>query len=261
MRGKAAIRIVIGTVCAIALFAAWATAQTTTATRTVKFEVIKVVGNQLIVKLPEGTREIDVPPDFRFNVDGKQLAVGDLKPGMNGDATITTTMTMVPVYVTEARNVKVMQAFGNSAIIRAADGTFKLITQEDIDKFKVQISRNGQPIEFQQLKAQDTISATIITTKNETMTQQQVDARLAATGLAPAAAAASPAPRPTAAASAPAAPPASSAAAARASSSASPSMPKTLPKTASQLPLIGLAGFSFLALGGLLTLSRRRARS
>src|SRR5262245_16295484 len=251
MSSRSTIRIIARAVCAIALFASWASAQTTTSARTVKFEVVSVVGNQLVVKLPEGTREMTVPDTTRFIVDGKQMTVRELKAGMAGEATITTTTTLVPVYVTEVRNVRVMQAMGNSAIIRAADGTFKLITQEDIDKYKVQITRNGQPIEFQQLKAQDAISATLITTKNETLTQQQVDARLAAVTGAPAAA--SPAP------ARPAASPMASPMASPFPPAASPAPAKELPKTASPLPLVALMGAGLVALGGLLTLARRRA--
>ena len=43
--------------------------QQTTTTETKSFEVISVQGNDLVVKLPEGTRELDVPEDFRFVVD------------------------------------------------------------------------------------------------------------------------------------------------------------------------------------------------
>ena len=70
-------------------------AQQTTTTETKKFQVIAVDGNQLVVKVPEGTRELTVPDDFRFNVDGKMLSVHELKPGMAGTATITTKTTMV----------------------------------------------------------------------------------------------------------------------------------------------------------------------
>ena len=72
----------VGTTAAVTL------AQTTTQTK--KFEVIAVEGNDLVVKLPEGTKELTVPEDFRFDVDGKSLSVHDLKPGMTGTATITT---------------------------------------------------------------------------------------------------------------------------------------------------------------------------
>ena len=40
--------------------------QTTTSTETKAFEVLAVDGNQLVVRLPEGTRELTVPDDFRF---------------------------------------------------------------------------------------------------------------------------------------------------------------------------------------------------
>ena len=51
----------------------------------------------------EARRSITVPDDFRFTVDGKKMAVSELKPGMKGTATITTTTTIKPVAVTEMR--------------------------------------------------------------------------------------------------------------------------------------------------------------
>ena len=81
-----------------------AVAQTTTASsETKEFEVIGVDGNLLIVNLPEGTREINVPPGFMFTVNGQQMSVEQLKPGMKGTATITTKTTVTPVTVTEVR--------------------------------------------------------------------------------------------------------------------------------------------------------------
>ena len=81
---RATIRLVLcgALVC---LTAGAAQAQTTTSSsETKKFQVISVDGNVLVVKLPEGTREMAVADDFRFNVDGKMLSVHELKPGMAG---------------------------------------------------------------------------------------------------------------------------------------------------------------------------------
>jgi hypothetical protein len=61
---RATIRLVLcgALVC---LTAAVSMAQTTTtSSETKKFRIISVDGNQLIVKLPEGTRELTVPDDF-----------------------------------------------------------------------------------------------------------------------------------------------------------------------------------------------------
>src|SRR5687768_14828850 len=117
---RAAIRLVLcgALVC---LTAAGTLAQTSTS-ETKKFQVISVDGNQLVVKLPEGTREITVPPGFQFNVDGKMVSVQELKPGMAGTATITTKTTVTPVTVTEVKNGTVMQTSGNSIIVRTDDG-------------------------------------------------------------------------------------------------------------------------------------------
>ena len=97
---RAAIRVVLGgaLVCMTATLTLAQTAATTTETK--KFQIIAVDGNQLVVRLPEGTRELTVPDDFRFNIDGNMLSVRELKPGMAGTATITTKTTVVPVTVT-----------------------------------------------------------------------------------------------------------------------------------------------------------------
>src|SRR6187399_1062564 len=129
----------------VGLTATASMAQTTTTSQQTKtFSVIAVDGNQLIVKLPEGTRELTVPDDFRFTVDGKPLSVHDLKPGMNGTATITTKTTTTPVTVTEVKNGTVMQASGSSIIVRTDEG-FKVFTQGDVDKRGVKIIRDGKP--------------------------------------------------------------------------------------------------------------------
>jgi LPXTG-motif cell wall-anchored protein len=244
------------TACVIGACAGAAWAQTSTSTTTKQFEIISVTGNTLVVKGPEGTRELVVPAGFMFTVDGKQLGVSELKAGMSGTATITTTTTQRPVVVTEVRNVKIMQAYGNSVVVRAADGTFKLFTSEDAAKYKLKIIRNGKEIEFQQVKAGDMITATIVSEKpGVPLTEQQVNARLVSAGeppMSPAPAAAAPAPRPAASPSPAAAAPMSSPAPAPA--------PKTLPKTASQLPLLGLLGVLSLGLGAALTIRRRIAR-
>ena len=76
-------------------------AQTSKSIDVKTFEIISVDGNHMVVRDPSGTRELTVPPDFRFTVDGKPMAVSDLKAGMKGTATITTTVTSKPVFVTE----------------------------------------------------------------------------------------------------------------------------------------------------------------
>jgi len=218
-------------------------AQTTTQTK--KFEVIAVDGNDLVVKLPEGTKELKVPEDFRFNVDGKLLSVHDLKPGMSGTATVTTRTTMVPVTVTEVKNGTVMKRLGGTSIIvRTDDNVIKMFSQADVDKRGVRIVRDGEPAQITDFREGDKMSATIVTTMPpKVLTEKEVDATLARSE--PHAAAA---PR---AAAAPSSPPSPAAPAAEA--------PRTLPKTASPVPLVGLMGIASLVAGLGLTARRRRA--
>ena len=170
---RAAIRLVLcgALVC---LTAAAAPAQTTTTSETKKFQIISVDGNTLVVKLPEGTREMAVADDFRFNVDGKMLSVQELKPGMSGTATITTKTTVTPVTVTEVKNGTVMQNMGTSILVRTESG-MKMFSQADIDKRGIKIWRDGKLAEISDFRANDKLTATIVTTKPpRVMTEREV---------------------------------------------------------------------------------------
>jgi hypothetical protein len=232
--------------CAMTLAGSSAAAQTRSSQTEIKnFEVVSVDGNKVVVKGPEGSKEITVPADFRFMVDGREVTVSELKPGMRGSATITTTTTVTPVTVTEVKNGEVMQATGNSIIVRTDQG-IKSFSEGDVKKRGVKIMRDGQPLAFTELRQGDRLTATIVTTHPpKVMTEKQVQASLS-----------SPAP-----AAAPAAGPeraAAPAAAAPESTTASAAGARRLPKTASPLPLVGVLGVGLLALGTMLTVRRRR---
>jgi len=228
------------------LTATFVQAQAETSTQTKKFQVISVDGNHLVVRLPEGTRELTVPDDFRFDIDGKMMSVRELQPGMAGTATITTKTTVVPVTVTEVKNGKVAKALGTSIIVYT-DGGYKMFTQSDIDKRGVKILREGKPAQISDFRENDQLTATIITSKPpKVLTERQVQATLAKNT-----AAASPA--------ATRAPAASAAAAPNAAAATGGGAPRKLPKTASPLPALELAGLASLLAGLGLTISRRRA--
>src|SRR5262245_14071900 len=117
-------------------------AGTTTSTEVRRFTVVSVDGNKVIAKDQTGAHEYTVPPDFRFTVGGRQIGVEDLKPGMTGTATITTTTTVKPVYVTEVRNGTVMQTSGNSIIVRGPNG-IRMFSEGDVEKRGVKILKDG----------------------------------------------------------------------------------------------------------------------
>ena len=174
--------IVRGIAAALMVFAAAASqAQTTaTSTATKTFEVLAVDGNQLVVRLPEGTREISVADDFRFTVNGQPLSVHQLKAGMKGTATITTRTTVTPVTVTEVKNGTVAMQTGTSLIVRTDEG-LQSFTQGDIDKRGVKIFREGKPTRVSDFREGDRLSATIVTSlPPKVVTEQEVHATLGA---------------------------------------------------------------------------------
>jgi hypothetical protein len=162
-------------------------AQTTTTVDVRNFEVISVDGNKLVVRDQRGTNELTVPDDFRFTVDGKKMSVSELKAGMKGTATVTTTTTIKPVTVTEMREGVVLSAGQWSMIVRDSEGVRKKFTRDQLDQRGVQILKDGRVMSMDQLKKGDTLTATIITqVAPVVVTEQEVEATLAASPAEPA---------------------------------------------------------------------------
>jgi hypothetical protein len=161
-------------------FAGVPLAQTTTTTvDTRNFEVIAVDGNKLVVRDQRGTHEYTVAKDFRITVDGKNMAASDLKPGMKGTATVTTTTTVKPVVITEVKEGEVLRASNISVTVRDADGQTKRYTQGDLDQRGVQVIKDGRAVRLSDLKRGDKLTATIVTSGTPVvLTAQQVQATL-----------------------------------------------------------------------------------
>src|SRR5436190_4470083 len=204
------------------LIAGAASAQTTSATQTsevIKFEVISVDGNTLVVKDQTGTREVTVPDDFRFTVDGKSMSVHELTPGMKGTAQVTTTTVVRPVTVTTIKKGTVVKRVRDAVYVKTADGSTRKFTKSELEQRGIQVIMDGKPVRLADLKGGDMLTATIVTAgPPEVLTAKDVQAVLdmpeptvaevaaaepapapaAAPAEAPAAAAAEPAPAETA---------------------------------------------------------------
>ena len=235
----------------IALTSGIALAQQSTVTtkETRTFSVIAVDGNTVVIRDQAGTRELTVPPDFRVTVDGKQVTVAELKPGMTGTAVITTTTTTRPVTVTEVKQGEIVEASGNSILVRTAEG-YKMFSPSDVEKRAAKIIKDGKPLDFSQLRKGDKLTATIVTEHPpQILTERQVQATLSG----------APPPPPTAAKPATAKPAAATPPPpAGGTTPAAGSTAKKLPKTGSIVPLLGVTGVASLALGMVLTTARRR---
>src|SRR5260221_11975382 len=151
-RSTSQLALAVAVVCVTAV--ASLAKQTTTTSETKSFEVVAVDGNDLGVRLPEGTRELTVPDDFRFIVNGQPLSVHELTPGMKGTATITTRTTVIPVTVTEVKNGTVVQRSGSSIIVRTDQG-IKMFSEGELDKRGVKLVKDGRPAQLSDLREAD----------------------------------------------------------------------------------------------------------
>ena len=104
-----------------------------------------------------------MPDDFRFQVNGKPMAAKELKPGMKGQATVTTKTTINPVTVTDVREATVVSATETSMVVRGSDGVRRRFTQSELDKRGIEMIKDGRVVRISQLTPGDQLSATIIT--------------------------------------------------------------------------------------------------
>jgi len=191
-------------------------------------EVVYVSGNDLVVKMEDGSiRHFpNVSESARATVDGQQLGIHDLKPGMKLERTHIVSTT--PQVITTVKTVtgKVWHVNPPSTLILTLeDGTNQQFKIPKNQKFNV----DGQMTDAWGLKKGMKVSATKIVEEPVTVVehQQQVSGSMPPPPPAPPVdvpiliAEATPPPAPAAA-------------------------PAELPKTGSTLPLIGLLGGLFL---------------
>jgi hypothetical protein len=168
-------------VLAMTIFGAGLATSQDTQTRSaevLRFEVISVDGNNLVFRDQNGARELTVPDDFRFTVDGKPLSVHDLKAGMKGTATVTTTTTIRPVYVTQIKKGTVVRQVGTSVHVRTPEGV-RWFKKAEIDERGVQIFMDGKPVRVTDLKEGDQLTAMIVSAAPpEVLTEKEVQAAL-----------------------------------------------------------------------------------
>jgi LPXTG-motif cell wall-anchored protein len=136
-------------------------------------EVVYVSGNDLIVKTDDGQLRhfSNVPDSLTVNVDGKQLNVHQLKPGMKLERTTITSTTPRVVTTTETVTGRVFHVSPpNSVILTLDNGKNESFNIPNGQKFTV----NGQQTDAFGLRKGMTISATKVTETPETLVTQQV---------------------------------------------------------------------------------------
>jgi len=189
-------------------------------------EVVYVSGNELVVRMEDGSmRHIsNVPDTAKVIVDGKELGIRDLKPGMKLQRTITTTKTPQTITTVEAVTGTVWNVMAPSSVtLTLENGTNQTFKIPSGQKFTV----DGREVDAFGLRKGMQITATRITE----VPSESVSTTSRVTGTAPPPP--PPANVPILVAEAQPAPPAQTQTAA---------MPTKLPKTGSDLALIGLLG-------------------
>jgi LPXTG-motif cell wall-anchored protein len=194
-------------------------------------EVVAVDGNDLFVKMSDGTLRHfpNVPESAKVTVDGKQLGIHELQPGMKLER--TTVKTTMPQVVTTIQTVtgKVWHITPPlSVILTMANGENQAFKIPDGQKFTV----NGREVDAWGLKKGMLVSATKIVETPVTAVSQQTQL----TGTLP------PGAPVLIAKGAPTVAPSSDASAAPSAGGTTTTASNQLPKTGSDMPLLAIVG-------------------
>jgi LPXTG-motif cell wall-anchored protein len=193
-------------------------------------EVERVSGNNVWVKMEDGQIRhfANIPDSARVTVDGKELGVRDLQPGMKLERTTITTTTPRTVTTVQKVTGKVFHVSPpKNVILTMENGQNQQFTVPDGQKFTI----DGHETDVWKLKKGMRVTATKVTEVPETV----IDRERRLTGSLPPPPPPVPADTPILIASVVAAP-------SPAPAAATPAAPAELPKTGSPLPLIGLLG-------------------
>ena len=202
-------------------------------------EVVYVEGNELIVKMEDGSLEdfANIPESAKVIVDGRSIGIRDVKVGMKLEKTITTTTTPKTITTVQTVTGKLFHVSPpNSLILTMEDGTNQQFTIPKDQKFSV----DGQMVDAWGLKKGMNISATKVVEVPEVHVTKEHQI----TGSMPPPPPLPPPDQPIlVAVLVPHVP-------------ATPGKPAELPKTASVFPIVGLLGLVCIAI----SLSLRAAR-
>jgi hypothetical protein len=189
-------------------------------------EVVLVEGNDLIVKMDDGTIRhfANVPETTKITVNGQQMGIHDLKPGMKLQRTITTTTTPKTITTTQSVTGKIWKVNPPSSVILTMDDNKnQMFAIPKGQMFNV----NGQMVDAFHLKKGMEITATKVVEVPEMVVTQK--RKIAGT---------MPPPTPP-----PPDMPILVVFMSRPAPSAAPdAAPAALPKTGSMLPLVGVLG-------------------
>ena len=234
---RASLVLMVGAVCLAFTLSVSAQVKTTTSTagdkaaivtQVERGEVVYVSGNDVVIKMEDGTIRhfANVPETFKATVDGQQVGVHDLKPGMKLQRTITTTTVAKMITTVKSVTGKVWVVNPpNSVILTMDDGKNQQFKIPNNQKFNI----DGKMVDAWGLKKGMTVSATKVVEEPVDVVSQSRNV----TGSTPP----PPPPVDTPILVVEEAPAPSQVA----------QTPAELPKTGSSLPLIGLLGLLSLA--------------
>jgi RNase P/RNase MRP subunit p29 len=133
--------------------------------------VVAVFNDQLVVRMANGeTKEITVPAGFKFTIDGKQVNLGELKPGTQLTAVITTTKTPQTVKTVQIKNGEVLKVMGNTVWFRHEG---KLKSYQAPDGFNVMV--DGRKVSVNDLLPGYKLTAEFVYTSEKTLTEREVE--------------------------------------------------------------------------------------
>ena len=121
--------------------------ESTSVKHEVKSGVVEAVaGNKVVLRESDGVHEYNLPDGFKFQLNGQNVGVDQIKPGMTVGAVITDKVTTRNVTVTRVASGKVMQVAPGGIVVKTQKGELKSFDFKDSEGNDAVFTKNGKEI-------------------------------------------------------------------------------------------------------------------
>ena len=120
-----------------------ATESTAVSTQTISGVVETVAGNKVVLRQADGLHEYNLPDGFAFQLEGRNVGVSEIKPGMTVNAVVTDKVTTRQVTLTQIRSGTVAQIAPGGIVLRDQNGNLKSYNFKDAAGNDIYFVRDG----------------------------------------------------------------------------------------------------------------------
>src|SRR5262249_29452283 len=132
-----------------------------------------VAGNKVVLREADGLHEYNLPDGFKFQLNGNDVGVADIKPGMSVNALVTDKVTTRQVTLTRIASGTVAQIAPGGIVVKDQNGDLKSYNFKDAAGNDIYFVRDGKEVSLRNVKMGERLSGTFVSTLPEQQLSQR----------------------------------------------------------------------------------------